>query len=76
MQNKNVYDKRLEVSGEKTTSKSLLLISLRSQKNLKNDSKKATGCNSSRWENGTSWSDLEASSDDEEIIEKEDSVDG
>ena len=51
-------------------------IGIRSQKNLNNDCKKATGCSNSRWESGTSWSDLEGISDDEEIIEREDSVDG
>ena len=51
-------------------------ISIRSQKNLKNDGKKGTGCSNSRWESGTCWSDLEDNSDDEEIIESEDSVDG
>ena len=51
-------------------------IGIRSQKNLNNDCKKATGCSISRWESGTSWSDLEDNSDDGEIIESEDSVDG
>ena len=37
---------------------------------------KATGCSNSRWESGTSRSDLEDHSDYEEIIESEDSVDG
>ena len=49
---------------------------VRSQKNLNNDFKKATGCSNSRWESGTNWSHLEDNSDDEEIIESEDSVDG
>ena len=51
-------------------------ISTRSQKNLMNDGKKATGCSNSRWESGTSWFDLEDNFDDEEIIESEDSVHG
>ena len=51
-------------------------IGIRSQKNLNNDCKKATGCSNSRWQSGTSWSDLEDKSDDGEIIESEDSVDG
>ena len=51
-------------------------IGIRSQKNLNNHCKKATGCSISRRESGTSWSDLEDNSDDAEIIESEDSVDG
>ena len=51
-------------------------IGIRSQKNLNNDCKKVTGCSNSHWESGTSWSDLEDNSNDEEIIESEDSVDG
>ena len=43
---------------------------------MNNDCKKATGCSNSRWESGTNWSDLEDNSDDGEIIESEDSVDG
>ena len=43
---------------------------------MNNDCKKATGCSNSRWESGTNWSHLEDNSDDEEIIESEDSVDG
>ena len=61
---------------KKATSKSLLHISIRSQNNLKNDGKKATGCSNSRWESGTSWSNLEDHSNDKEIIASEDSVDG
>ena len=37
---------------------------------------KAIGCSNSCWKRGTSWSDLEDNSDDGEIIESEDSVDG
>ena len=51
-------------------------IGIRSQKNLNNDCKKAIGCSNSRWESGTSWPDLEDNSDNGEIIESEDSVDG
>ena len=51
-------------------------IGIRSQKNLNNDCKKAAGCSNSRWKSGTSWSNLADNSDDEEIIEREDSVDG
>ena len=51
-------------------------IGIRSQKNLNNDCKKATGCSISRWESGTSWSDLKDNFDDGEIIESEDAVDG
>ena len=51
-------------------------IVIRSRKNPNNDCKKATGCSISRWESGTSWSDLEDNSDDGEIIENENFVDG
>ena len=51
-------------------------IGIRSQKNLNNDCKEATGCTNSRWESGTSWSDLADNSDNEKMIESEDSVDG
>ena len=43
---------------------------------MNNDCKKATGCSISRWESGTSRSDLEDNSDNGEIIESEDFVDG
>ena len=43
---------------------------------MNNDCKQAAGCSNSRWESGTNWSDLEDNSDDGEIIESEDSVDG
>ena len=51
-------------------------VSIRSEKNLKNDDKKASGCSNRRWESVTSWFDLKDNSDDEEIIENEDFVDG
>ena len=54
----------------------MLQISISSQKNSKNDGKKATGCSNSRWESGTCWSDSEDSPDEEEIIESEDCVHG
>ena len=51
-------------------------IGIRPQKNLNNDYKKTTGCSNSRWKSGTSWSNLAENCDDEEIIDREDSVDG
>ena len=51
-------------------------IGIRSQKNLNNDCKKAARYSNSRSESGTSWSDLEDNSNDEEIIGSEDSVEG